>query len=245
MSLGFQLKHKCDCQGGFCLTRHSHYTRVRLGGLVIWRLQCKRCQAVFTILPHFALRYSGVKPEVAQKALLATHGGLSLEWSATIIDNISPMAIYRLVCAFGRAGLVTALLRCQLPLPPYFLADEKHSRCLTEKVYLPTIVAGRVVWHLGYTEDKSADAFEDAYGQFQQAALSIDPAYRPQGILTDGFESTRKSLRNLFPLTVLGNCLRHATNRVGSKLKSVGKSLRNDLSEQFRRLFDDRTEEKE
>ena len=110
---------------------------------------------------------------------------------------------------------------------------------------MPTIVAGRVVWHLGYTEDKSADAFEGSYGQFQQAALSIDPAYQPQGILTDGFESTRKSLRNLFPATILGNCLRHATNRVGSKLKSVGKSLRNDLSEQFRHLFDDRTEEKE
>jgi len=24
MSLGFQLKHKCGCQGGFGLTRHSH-----------------------------------------------------------------------------------------------------------------------------------------------------------------------------------------------------------------------------
>lgn len=245
MSLGFQLKHKCDCQGGFCLTRHSHYSRVRLGGLVIWRLQCKHCQAVFTILPHFALRYSGVRPEVAQKALLATHGGLSLELSATIIENISPMAIYRLVCAFGRAGLVTVLVRCQLSLPPYFLADEKHSHCLTEKVYLPTIVGDRVVWHLGYTEDKSADAFAGSYGQFQQAALVIDPEYLPRGILTDGFESTRKSLRNLFPVTALGNCLRHATHRVGSKLKSVGKSLRDDLSEQFSRLFDDRTEAKE
>jgi hypothetical protein len=155
------------------------------------------------------------------------------------------MAIYRLLCALGRGGLVTALVRCGLSLPPYFLADEKHSHCLTEKVYLPTIVAGRVIWHLGYTEDKSADAFAGAYGQFQQAALVIDPEYLPQGILTDGFESTRKSLRHLFPLTVLGNCLRHATNRIGSKLKSVNKSLRDDLSEQFRDLFEARTEEKE
>jgi len=34
----------------------------------------------------------------------------------------------------------------------YFLADEKHSRCLTAKVYLPTIVSGRLIWHLGDTK---------------------------------------------------------------------------------------------
>jgi hypothetical protein len=57
MSLGFQLKHKTTCCGGGCLTRHSHYVRVRLGGVTIWRLQCTTCRAVFTILPHFILRY--------------------------------------------------------------------------------------------------------------------------------------------------------------------------------------------
>ena len=46
LALGFQLKHKATCRGGRCLTRHSHYARVRLGGLIIWRLQCTTCQAV-------------------------------------------------------------------------------------------------------------------------------------------------------------------------------------------------------
>ena len=35
LSLGFQLKHKAACYGGGCLTRHSHYLRVRLGGITI------------------------------------------------------------------------------------------------------------------------------------------------------------------------------------------------------------------
>jgi hypothetical protein len=39
LALGFQLKHKTTCDGGGCLTRHSHYVRVRLGGIAIWRLQ--------------------------------------------------------------------------------------------------------------------------------------------------------------------------------------------------------------
>lgn len=243
MSLGFQLKHKCGCQGGFALTRHSHYVRVRLGGLLIWRLECKQCGAVFTISPHFVLRYSGVKPAVAQQALLATHGGLSLAWSATLF-TICPMSIYRLVCALGRTSLVTVLSRCQLPLPPNFLADEKHSHCLTEKVYLPTIVEGRLIWHLGYTEDKSAAAFEASYAQFQQATHTVEPDYQPQSILTDGFESTRQSLHHLFPAAALGNCLRHATNRVASKLKAVTQTVRESCSEQFYDLFEDRTEPK-
>jgi hypothetical protein len=155
------------------------------------------------------------------------------------------MSVYRLVCAFGRASLVTVLTRCQLPLPRHFLADEKHSHCLTEKVYLPTIVQGRVIWHLGYTEDKSALAFEASYGQFQQTSQALDPDYQPEGILTDGFESTRKSLRNLFPSTALGNCLRHATHRVGSKLKSVTQTVRETFSQQFYDLFEERTELKE
>ena len=46
LSLGFQLAHKATCSGGGCLTRHSHYARVRLGGVTIWRLQCTTCKAV-------------------------------------------------------------------------------------------------------------------------------------------------------------------------------------------------------
>jgi hypothetical protein len=141
LSLGFQLTHKATCTGGGCLTRHSHYARIRLGGLTIWRIQCTSCKAVFTVLPHFVLRYRRMSPEVARQALIATHGGLSLEWCATIF-NISTMSLYRLICALGHHSVVTVLTRCGLPLPTYILADEKHSRCLTERVYLPCIFKG-------------------------------------------------------------------------------------------------------
>ncbi len=94
LALGFQLTHKASCSAGGGLTRHSHYARVRLGGLPIWRVQCTTCKAVFTVLPHFVLRYRTMRPAVARDALLATHGGLSLEWCA-VICHISPMALYR------------------------------------------------------------------------------------------------------------------------------------------------------
>ena len=88
LSLGFQLTHKATCGGGRCLTRHSHYVRVRLGGMTIWRIQCTTCKAVFTVLPHFVLRYRSMRPDVARDALLATHGGLSLElWPSSTISR--------------------------------------------------------------------------------------------------------------------------------------------------------------
>ena len=236
MALGFQLKHKATCGGGGCLTRHSHYARLRLGGLTIWRIQCTACKAVFTVLPHFVLRYRQMRPEVARDALLATHGGLSLELCA-VLYNIPPMALYRLVCAFGHHSLVTALTRCGLPLPVYFMADEKHSRCLADKVYLPTIVHGRVLWHLGYTEEASAVAFTQSYQVFQRAASQQEPSYRVKGVLTDGFDSTIKSMRTLFPGARLGNCLRHAINKLPKKLAAIASPVRKALRSQFHTLL--------
>jgi hypothetical protein len=236
LSLGFQLTHKAACEGGGCLTRHSHYVRVRLGGLTIWRIQCTTCRAVFTVLPHFVLRYRSMRPEVARDALLATHGGLSLELCA-VLYHISPMALYRLVCAFGRQSLVTVLTRCGLPLPVYILADEKHSHCLTEKVYLPTIVSGRVLWHLGYTEEASAAAFTESYGAFQRAAFQQEPSYRVTGALTDGFDSTTKSMRTLFPGARLGFCLRHALLKLPKKLVAIASPVRQSLRTKFHTLL--------
>jgi hypothetical protein len=235
-ALGLQLRHQATCRGGGCLTRHSHYVRVRLGGLAIWRIQCTRCKVVFTVLPHFVLRYRQMRPEVARTALLATHGGLSLELCA-VICHLSPMAIYRLVCAFGQQSLVAVLTRCGLALPVYVLADEKHGRCLTDKVYLPTIVTGRVIWHLGYTEDASAAAFTQSYEEFRRAAFQQEPSYRVRGILTDGFDSTTKSLHTLFPGARLGHCLRHALTKLPKKLAAIASPVRQALRSRFHTLL--------
>ena len=147
------------------------------------------------------------------------------------------MALYRLICACGHQSLVPVLTRCGLPLPVYFLADEKHSRALTSKVYLPTIVCGRVIWHFGYTEAASTTAFTQSYRAFQQAALQQEPSYRVRGILTDGFDSTTSSLRTLFPGARLGNCLRHALNKLPAKLVAIASPVRKALRSQFHTLL--------
>jgi hypothetical protein len=128
-------------------------------------------------------------------------------------------------------------MRCELPLPTYVLADEKHSHCLRDKVYLPTIVSGRIIWHLGYTEDASAAAFTESYGAFQRTAFQQEPLYRVKGVLIDGFDSTSKSMRTLFPGARLGNCLRHAINKLPGKLTVIASPVRKALRTQFHTLL--------
>jgi hypothetical protein len=236
LSIGFQLTHKSTCDGGGGLTRHSHDARIRLGGLILWRMQCTRCKAVFTVLPHFVLRYRTMRPDVARHALFATHGGLSLERCA-VIGNISSMALYRLICALGQRSLVSVLTRGGWPLPASLLADEKPSTCLTDKVSLPTIVNGRVMWHLGYSASKSAVAFTESYGAFQRAALAPEPSYQVEGALIDGCDSTTKSMRTLCPGARLGYGLRHALNKLPDKLVGLAAPVRQGRRAKFHTLW--------
>ncbi|HSX81247.1 MAG TPA: hypothetical protein VLQ80_22095, partial [Candidatus Saccharimonadia bacterium] len=109
--------------------------------------------------------------------------------------------------------------------------------CLADKVYLPTIVRGRVIWHLGYTEEASAAALTQSYGVFQRAAFQQEPSYRVKGVLTDGFDSTTKSMRTLFPGVRVGNCLRHALNKLPKKLTAITSPVRKALRSQFHTLL--------
>jgi len=52
------------------------------------------------------------------------------------------------------------------------------------------------------------------------------PSYRVQGALIDGFDSTTKSMRTLFPGARLGYCLRHALNKLPDKLVGLAAPVR-------------------
>src|SRR5262249_8991350 len=109
--------------------------------------------------------------------------------------------------------------------------------CLADKVYLPTIVHGRVLWHLGYTTEASAVALTQSYGEFQRAAAQQEPSYRVKGVLTDGFDSTTKSMRTLFPGARLGFCLRHALLKLRKKLAAITSPVHKALRTQFHTLL--------
>jgi len=81
------------------MTRHSHYIRVRLAWDVYLAYPVHEVQSGVHGPPTLSCAIS-YTPRVARNALLATAWGLSLELCA-VISHISPMAIYRLVCALA------------------------------------------------------------------------------------------------------------------------------------------------
>jgi hypothetical protein len=105
------------------------------------------------------------------------------------------------------------------------------------KCISPTIVCGRVLWHLGYTTEASAAAFTESYQVFQRAASQQEPSYRVRGVLIDGFDSTTKSMRTLFPGARLGHCLRHALLKLPKKLVAIASPVRQTLRTQFHTLW--------
>ena len=94
-----------------------------------------------------------------------------------------------------------------------------------------------MIWHLGYTEEASAAAFTQSYGEFQHAASQQEPSYRVRGVFTDGFDSTTKSMRTLFPGARLGFCLRHALIKLPKKLAAIASPVRQSLRAKFHTLL--------
>jgi len=88
------------------------------------------------------------------------------QWSAVSPPwPLSPRLRPRLPEFSDRAGPVWAAS------PTCFLADEKHSHCLTEQVYLPTIVCGvwSGIWAIPSTLCRG---FYPVVSEFQRAASS-------------------------------------------------------------------------
>ena len=69
------------------------------------------------------------------------------------------------------------------------------------------------------------------------AALAHEPSYQVRGVLTDGFDSTVSSMRTLFPKARLGFCLRHALNKLPSKLIGLSVPIRKGFRAKFHALL--------
>jgi len=80
-------------------------------------------------------------------------------------------------------------------------------------------------------------AFPASYGEFQRVALEYEPSYRVQGALIDGFDSTTKSMRTLFPGARLGYGLRHALHKLPDKLVGLAAPVRQGLRAKFHTLL--------
>jgi hypothetical protein len=106
-------------------------------------------------------------------------------------------------------------------MPPLFplalIADEKHTWWRGQRVYAATTVAQGCFLGVGLSTAADTESLTQAYGEFRQEVLRLNPEYTPQTVNTVrvalpkalGWESTQKAWESLFPSVTLVLCFLH------------------------------------
>ena len=164
----------------------------------------------YSIRPSFMTPYLTARVRDVEDPLLLRKYGVPF-WVIAKLFGRDPMFWHRMERTLGRFSLVGTTIQDSKKLPEYLLADEKHSKLGGEKAYVATTVANDNECILGASvaEDATAKAFEKAYGVFKGESRKMDPGYSPETVNTDGFQSTRKAWKALFPLVTILSCFLH------------------------------------
>lgn len=177
-------------------------------------LRCRRVQlragkVVFSVAPGFVMPYmTGTVSEV-DKALLLMRFHVPC-WAIAHVFGRDAMYWYRLEQGLGRLSVVGTSVKAPTLLPTDLVADEKHSRVGGEKLYIATTAGEGCILGASVSESASEAALTDAYGVFAEEARSVDPAYAPETVNTDGWAPTQGAWRRLFPHITLILCFLHA-----------------------------------
>jgi hypothetical protein len=122
--------------------------------------------------------------------------------------------------------------RTRVLFPPHLVADEKHSWWVKERVYIATTAAGGCLLGVGVSETADTVGLTQAYGEFQQEILELDPAYEPETVNTDGWDSTQNAWQRLFPNVTLILCflhtvlgIQHSCRRNAPLFKNISQKL--------------------
>ena len=175
------------------------------------------------------MRYLSYRTEQVKNALIAYHGGLSFE-NCAICFNINAMSLYRIICAFGKYSIPAILHKTGIPLPRYAQADEKHTKCLQEKGYIPLLTSGHVIWHIDYVDSLDDEVLENSYQKFAEETKTIDADYAPKTVTHDGFKSTINALHSIFKKTTFLICWLHACWSIAKLISPFSKEEGKNLS---------------
>lgn len=188
--------------------------------------------SAFTIRPSFAMPYMTACAEEVEKALFLRKFAVPY-WALAYVFGRNSMYWYRLECHFGRNSIVGTTVR-KAKIPKQLLADEHHQTRDGEKVYLATTVGDDCCLGVGVAEDASTEQLTQAYGEFREEALNVEPDYLPETVNTDGWKGTRAAWPALFPTIILLRCFLHAW----LKIRDRGKNLKDTFYELSRRVWE-------
>ena len=145
------------------------------------------------------------------------------------------MALYRLVCAFGQQSLVKVLTRWQnCPLYPRMSSRMKKHGAPQKKMPILPIMSGRVMLAPGVHRPRR-------YRSLDRGLWGRSNVRRPGRRIASGGSSPMASTApprvcaRSFQEARLGNCLRHAINKLPKQLAAIALPVRKALRSRFLR----------
>jgi len=253
--------HHPGCLRQLHFTHHHTYTRMvkhfdgTWSSVSILRVRCLDCEAVFTILPSFIVRYKRHDTDAIEKfmtLLFITEDSYRMagvsqalgmdtqqagSWVALEARQgaaISPRALWSLVQWLGQLSPAQLNLALGVEPPRHVIEDEKHVTQNGEKAYVPMVYAPKeaLIWWIDYIQSVSADALQSSLERFK--ALS-DRLACIGGATVDGWDAAQEALKAVFKGITLQECHLHALIKFGQHLatyKRQRKAAGQPLSEQ-------------
>ena len=236
--------HQGECPRQLHFTHHGCYVRNlkhfdgSKSAVMIHRVRCLECGAVFTVLPSFVIRYIRYETDAVEKfmtmlfitedsyRMAGVEQALSMDtqqsgtWAA--LENadgiaIAPRALWGLVQWAGQLSPAQLNLAFGIEPPTHIIEDEKHLTQNGEKAYAPMIYAPdqALIWWIDYIASVDTAAIYASLERFK--ALS-DRLSQICGATVDGWDAAQEALRLAFPGLTLQECLFHATCKLGLHL---------------------------
>lgn len=174
----------------------------------------------YTIAPCDLLPYMTGMVDDVEKALFLKQFGVP-DWALTDVFGRNDSYWYRQAGSFGRYNVVGTTVKDKEKMPEDVLADEKHAKAHGGKWYIGTTVAQECILGVSVSTTADAKGLTEAYGQFKEESQQLLPDYTPKTVNTDGWASTGKAWKTLFPTVTIILCFLHAFIKIRSRCKRL------------------------
>ncbi len=258
--------HHTGCPRQLHFTHHDSYTRWvkhfdgTQAAVIIMRVRCLDCEAVFTIQPSFMVRYKRYDTDAIEKLmtlLFITEDSYRMAGVSQALGRdrqqvgtwvalaeaeraaISPMALWSLVQWLGQLSPAQLNLALGVEPPTHIIEDEKHMKECGQKVYVPIVYAPKeaLIWWIDYIDSVSEEVLRESLERFK--ALS-ERLTHLTGATVDGWDPAQQALQGAFPGIILEECHFHAILKLGQHLatfKRQRQAIGQPVSEQEETLI--------
>ncbi len=204
-------------------------------------IRCRRMrlcqgQAVFAIAPAFVMPYMAGRTQEVDHALFFMRFHVPC-WAIAHVFGRDPMYWYRLEQGLGRFSIVGTTVKNPERLPQDLVADEKHSWLQGERVYIATTAAKDCILGASVAQSASQTALEKAYGVFASEAQTVDAAYAPETVNTDGWPATQNAWKALFNQITVILCFLHAWIKIRDRAKKAFGELGHEVQKRVWEVY--------